>query len=158
MTGDPSEAESWPFPVLGIPPERWGGARRLALRSAVGARGGASVTVAVSHAYYVPGQRLPAVVLGQAPAYPGRTPGSNSAVSILLRSKERPSADEPAETVRRTIEVAGADLDAMVSRWRDTRIQQARFDWLGRRVEIAAWRLPLDNVFFALLGRLEIGS
>ena len=42
------------------------------------------------------------------------------------------TVDEPAETVRRPIRVAGADVDAELSYWPGGRIQQARFDWLQR--------------------------
>lgn len=157
--------ESWPFPVLGIPEHRWDGRRKLLLRSAVrpvepgtGASVfGHSTTVAVSHGYYPDGEQLPAVVISQAPAYPGRT-GSNSALSLLLRAKERPTLDAPARTAREMISIAGIEVESVHSWWHDTPVEQARFDWRNRRVEIATWEIPLSTNFFDLVNTLEIGQ
>jgi hypothetical protein len=147
--------ESLGFPVLGIPPGVWPGTIKLPLRSGVKPRspgGGSeqSVTVALTHAYYLPGQQYPAVVIGQTPAYPGRE-GSGAALQYLLRSPERPVVNEPAATTEQPIQVGQTVVTGSFSTWSDPRISRVRFEWQDRRIEIAAWDYPLDSDFFRSL-------
>lgn len=156
---DPLLPEPVTFPVLGIPSGAWPGTRKLAMRSAVAPRVGdgelaPSTTVALTHAYYVAGQPLPSLVIGQAPAYPGGS-GSDSAVRLLLRSKQRPAFDAPVGEAERPIRIEGATITATWSHWADPRLSSVRFDWRAdRRVSIAAWEYPLDAEFFSTLAEI----
>ncbi len=149
------------FPVLGIPSGAWPGTRKLAMRSAVAPRAGdgglaPSATVALTHTYYLAGQPLPSLVIGQAPAYPGGSGSrSDSAVRLLLRSKQRPTFDAPVDEADHPIRIEGSTVTATWSRWTDRRLSSVRFDWRAdRRVSIAAWEYPLDAEFFGTLAEI----
>lgn len=159
------EPEPLPFPVLGIPPSSWLGYRTLAMHGGTRQRDdsgafGASRIVSLMHAYYLPNQRLPTLIIGQAPVYADDEPSSRppwpSLLRLLRRRVDAPQIDAPsAASARFTARIGGQDVDALRLHWPDARVNHVRFVWQGsRRVEVASWLWPLDPAFFNQLGEI----
>ena len=106
------------------------------------------------HAYYLPGQKYPSLVIGQAPDQP--EPGGNDpALSYLLRFPERPRPDIPVATAELQIMIEGEKIAAQHSRYADPRIEMVHFAWnSGRRIGIAVWQYPLAPDFLSRLRRI----
>jgi hypothetical protein len=103
------------------------------------------------HAYYLPGQKYPSLVIAQAPDQPDQG-GNDPALSYLLRFPERPAPDLPVATSDLQIMIEGEKIAARHARFADPRIEMVQFAWnSGRRVGIAAWQYPLTLDFLSNL-------
>ena len=160
MRFHPSTPDTVDFPVLGIPPTIWSGTRKLSMRGAAASRTpnggiGPMVIATVTYNYYLPGETLSRLVIGQGPAEPHEF-DNHSEVSVLLRSKERPSLDAPIRDADEAVTVEGVTVTATRQVWQDPRVSSVRFVWRGdRRVHIASWDYPLDAAFFRSLAEVE---
>jgi hypothetical protein len=147
------------FPVLGLPDDVWPGTSRLAMRTGSRPRLGPATVGPLNllflvHTYYLPSQKHPSLVIGQAPGHSGQG-GTDPALTFLLRFRGRPPADLPVATAELQITIEGEKLTARHSRYADPRTEMVQFTWnSGRRIEIAAWQYPLTADFLSHLRRI----
>jgi hypothetical protein len=147
------------FPVLGLPDDAWPGTSRLAMRTGSRPRLGPAAVGPLNllflvHAYYLPGEKYPALVIGQAPVHSDQA-GSDPALSFLLRFPGRTPADMPVATAELNITIEGEKLAARHSRYADPRIETAQFAWNeDRRIGIATWQYPLTPDLLCHLRRI----
>jgi hypothetical protein len=153
------------FPVLGIPPHAWPGERKLTVRQAIRQRTadnrlGTSVVVTLAHAYVLPHQPRPSVVIGNSPlpASPSALPSvPRSALSLILRRRpDAPACDALHNRAEQTVTVEGVPVVTEFFAWGDPRVMHAAFAWRdGRRIEIAGWDYPLDAALFRSLAEID---